>query len=69
MTRLRTWYGIDLDFLSNNYQYDLLLEHGDFISQLTNGNMATLDRNVLTLNASGLAKADEITLKFFREED
>jgi len=69
MTRLRTWYGIDLDFLESRYGYALQDIHGDTIRHLVDENMATFENRLLKLNSKGFAKADEIILKFFREED
>ena len=68
LTRLRTWMGIDLDYLRDELKVDLSRSHRKEISFLVESKFAEEDGPVLKLTDEGLARADEITLKFFQDE-
>ena len=68
LTRLRTWMGIDLEYLLNQFKIDLVKTNESYISWLIDCNFAEKQSNILKLTDDGLARADEIILKFFQDK-
>ncbi|MEQ8424722.1 MAG: radical SAM family heme chaperone HemW [Cyclobacteriaceae bacterium] len=62
-TTLRTIWGCDLEKLKTDYSFDLLKESGDYISELTRGNLARIDNGFLKLTNQGKLLADQISLE------
>lgn len=65
MTSLRTQWGVDLDWLLNNYRYDLLAEQNDYIGYLLDSGQAVLQNRRLILTRKGKLFADGIALELF----
>ena len=68
LTRLRTWMGIDFDHLKSSFGLDLRESQNSYISWLLQSKYAEQDGSTLRLTDDGLARADEITLKFFQDD-
>ncbi|MBL3657760.1 radical SAM family heme chaperone HemW [Fulvivirga sediminis] len=65
LTGLRTIWGVDLDYLKDNYDYDLKKLKGSYVNNLIDNRFATLDANDLKLTEEGLLLADEISASLF----
>ncbi|WP_276367849.1 radical SAM family heme chaperone HemW [Chryseolinea sp. H1M3-3] len=65
LTRLRTSWGADLKKLLQDYQYDLLKLHGDYVSRLVDHKHALLSNETLILTKSGRLLADKIAADLF----
>ena len=68
LTGLRTSKGISLRYLLKKFNVDLLEKYGAFIDQLLVANLAKREGDRLSLSSKGMANADEITLKFFQDD-
>lgn len=68
LTRLRTVFGADLDFLKGEYGADLFAEKREFLEQLQEKGLASLNQGVLSLSRHGFLIADEISLELFYEK-
>lgn len=65
LTTLRTWWGTDLIFMKQMFQYDLVAENENYVAQLLNKKLVTLDNEVLKLTDSGKLLADKISSDLF----
>ncbi len=65
LTTLRTNWGSDLNLLRNNFKYDLLAQHGDYIESIIRKNLAQIDKGVLKLTTTGKLYADKIASDLF----
>lgn len=65
MTGLRTKWGIDLMAAKAKFGVDLSKKHAAYIATLEAEGLARMDGNVLSLNPSGLFRADGIASDFF----
>lgn len=61
LTRLRTRWGCDLDWLRRELQDDLLIRHGERIAKYVDMGLLTIRDNVLQLSRKGRLLADQIT--------
>ena len=61
LTRLRTRWGCDLDWLRRELQDDLLIRHGERIAKYVDMGLLTIQDNVLQLSRKGRLLADQIT--------
>ncbi len=68
LTRLRTSFGIEMDYIFETYGFDFRGEYAFRINHLVSQHLASFENGKFTLNSKGLAKADQITLDFFLEE-
>ena len=66
-TTLRTHWGCDLRKLKDKLDYDLLHTNSDYIQNLVDRQLASLDQNVLRLTSKGMLLADKIASDFFVE--
>ncbi|MDH5367588.1 MAG: radical SAM family heme chaperone HemW [Cyclobacteriaceae bacterium] len=62
---LRTKWGLDTSILKNHHGYDLLKEKSEYIKQLKNNDMATINEGVIILNTKGMLLADHISSELF----
>ena len=65
LTTLRTSWGTDLVFVKQMFQYDLVTENENYVAQLLNKKLVTLDNEVLKLTDSGKLLADKISSDLF----
>ncbi len=65
LTTLRTSWGTDLKKLLQDYQYDLLKFHGNYIGRLVDLKHAMLSNETLVLTKSGRLLADKIAADLF----
>jgi oxygen-independent coproporphyrinogen-3 oxidase len=65
MTGLRTMWGVDLKALYTNFGLDVVSFHAEYIDQLLERQLATLDNDILRLTRSGLLVADRISADLF----
>jgi oxygen-independent coproporphyrinogen III oxidase len=65
LTRLRTHWGCDIDYLKNTFADDLLQRKSVYIQQLIQSGLARIDNNHLKLNSKGLLLADKISSDLF----
>jgi oxygen-independent coproporphyrinogen-3 oxidase len=65
LTTLRTSWGTDLKKLKQEYAYDLLKNHGDYVQSLIDHNYAALTNESLVLTKSGRLLADKIASDLF----
>jgi oxygen-independent coproporphyrinogen III oxidase len=65
LTTLRTSWGTDLKKLRQEYAYDLLKDHGDYVQSLIDHNYASLTNESLILTKSGRLLADKIASDLF----
>jgi oxygen-independent coproporphyrinogen-3 oxidase len=65
LTTLRTSWGTDLKGLIQDYQYDLLQLHGDYVQRLLDNNLAILAKDTLILTKPGRLLADKIASDLF----
>lgn len=65
LTTLRTSWGTDVTFIKQAYGHDLLLENKDYISNLMNKKLITLEHNFLKLTQTGKLMADKISSDLF----
>lgn len=65
LTTLRTSWGTDLNKLKQEYEYDLLKNHGDYVQRLIDHNYASLTSESLILTKSGRLLADKIASDLF----
>ena len=68
LTRIRTHYGIDLEYIQKVTGTSLIETHQTFISQSKKNGLMTQQGSLLTLTSQGMLNADEIALKLFFEE-
>ena len=66
-TTLRTHWGCDLRKLRDNLDYDLLHANSDYIHNLVDRQLASLDQGILRLTSKGMLLADKIGSDFFVE--
>ncbi len=66
-TTLRTHWGCDLRKLKDNLDYDLLHANTDYIHNLVDRQLASLDQGILRLTSKGMLVADKIASDFFVE--
>lgn len=65
MTRLRTKWGCDMDWLKAHYHYDLQQEQIVYLDQLVHRQLALVRDNRLVLTPRGMLLADKIALDLF----
>lgn len=65
MTGLRTSWGIDLGYLKQQWQHDLLQEHKAYLQEMGEKRQAKIEENRLILTEEGRLLADEITARLF----
>ncbi|WP_224999873.1 radical SAM family heme chaperone HemW [Cesiribacter sp. SM1] len=65
MTGLRTSWGIDLQYLKNQWQHDLLQQNKRYLQEMQARGQARLENNHLMLTEEGRLLADEITARLF----
>jgi oxygen-independent coproporphyrinogen-3 oxidase len=65
MTGLRTQWGISLEKLKTDWQYDLQQAEGKYLEQMLKDGQAVLESDQLTLTEKGRLLADEITARLF----
>jgi oxygen-independent coproporphyrinogen-3 oxidase len=65
LTRLRTAAGADIHFLKNNFDYDLMRLHSDYVDRLQQQSLAILDGEYLKLTRKGFLLADTISSELF----
>ena len=65
MTGLRTSWGVDLQYLKEQWQHDLQQEHRRYLEEMQARGQARVERDRLFLTASGRLLADEITARLF----
>ncbi len=65
MTGLRTSWGIDLNYLKQQWQHDLQQEHLGYLQEMQEKKQAHINENRLILTAEGRLLADEITARLF----
>jgi oxygen-independent coproporphyrinogen-3 oxidase len=65
MTGLRTMWGVDLKALYTNFGLDVVSFHAEYIDQLLERQLATLDNDILRLTRSALLVADRISADLF----
>lgn len=65
MTSLRTKWGCNLDYLQENYKYDLSGQHFNYIEQLISRQLAYIQQDVLCLTQQGKLLADKIAADLF----
>jgi oxygen-independent coproporphyrinogen-3 oxidase len=65
MTRLRTTWGIDLDYIRNTYQVELWETENEYLQQLIQGDLMTKENATLKLSTLGLLQADRIASELF----
>lgn len=65
MTRLRTKWGLDLDFIYTCFSFDFEKKYAQEIERLMQSNEMVREKNILKLTRNGLLKADVIASDFF----
>jgi oxygen-independent coproporphyrinogen-3 oxidase len=65
MTRLRTTWGIELDYIQHAFGVDLWQTENDLLSQLIQDGLMTKENSTLTLTTTGLLQADRIASELF----
>ena len=65
MTSLRTSWGCDLDFLLNQFQYDLMQNQGLYIAERVADGLLNLGGRTIVLTRKGKMLADKITSDLF----
>lgn len=65
LTSLRTSWGTNLEYLTQQYGYDLSELHSQYLSTLLEKELATLESNTLRLTNSGKLLADKISSDLF----
>lgn len=65
LTSLRTCEGCDLQKLKQDFNYDLITEHGKYISELQNRNLISLQPPRMKLTEAGRLLADKISSDLF----
>jgi oxygen-independent coproporphyrinogen-3 oxidase len=65
MTRLRTTWGIELDYIQHAFGVDLWQTENDLLNQLIQDGLMTKENSTLTLTTTGLLQADRIASELF----
>ena len=65
LTTLRTSWGTDISLLKIQYGYDLISENKEYISELLNNQLITLEHDTLKLTNTGKLLADKISSDLF----
>jgi oxygen-independent coproporphyrinogen-3 oxidase len=65
LTTLRTQWGTHLQKLIQEFHYDILIEHPEFINNLLKNDLAVIDQNYLKLTRKGRLLADKISSDLF----
>jgi oxygen-independent coproporphyrinogen-3 oxidase len=65
MTRLRTAWGVDLEFLQNTYGIDLWQLEKSRFEELIGDGLMHKDNHIITLTTQGLLRADRIASELF----
>jgi len=65
MTRLRTSWGIDLDYIRNTFGVDLWHAENDYLQQLLQDGLMMKENSLLILTTAGLLRADRIASELF----
>lgn len=65
LTSLRTSWGTNIEFLKNEYGYDLPAENKKYLSELLDKKLITLEQDVLKLTTAGKLFADKISSDLF----
>ncbi|MEP6735160.1 MAG: radical SAM family heme chaperone HemW [Chryseolinea sp.] len=65
MTKLRTSWGVDMKQLLEQYGFDLMASHGDYISNLQQNKMAKVTGDQFVLTETGRLLADKIAADLF----
>lgn len=66
-TTLRTHWGCNLAKLKDDFNHDPLLANTNYINNLINGQLASLDQCILKLSSKGMLLADKIASDLFVE--
>ena len=65
LTTLRTVWGADIQKLKNDFHYDIMSVHSEFIRNLVEKNLAVIENNFLKLTRDGKLLADKISSDLF----
>ena len=65
LTGLRTKWGIDLDYINNNFSINFLTANSKLIAQLLENKDVTIEDHIFRLTEKGLLRADGISSDFF----
>jgi oxygen-independent coproporphyrinogen-3 oxidase len=65
MTRLRTTWGVDLDYIHTTFGVDLWKIESDYLQQLLQDGLMTKENTALKLTTKGLLQADRIASELF----
>lgn len=65
MTGLRTSWGVSISRLKNEFGFDLLADQKEFVSNLLNRKLATIENDIFKLTTSGRLLADKISSDLF----
>lgn len=65
MTRLRTTWGVDLDYIHTTFGFDLWKIESDYLQQLLQDALMTKENSTLKLTTKGLLQADRIASELF----
>ena len=65
MTRLRTVWGIDLNYLKQSFSYDLINKNQKYINQILANRLISISNNTIILTNKGKLLGDEISSNLF----
>jgi oxygen-independent coproporphyrinogen-3 oxidase len=65
MTRLRTSWGIDIEYIRNTFGVDVWETENDYLQQLLQDGLMTKENTTLKLTTQGLLQADRIASELF----
>lgn len=65
LTSLRTSWGTDINFIKQQFGYELLTENKDYLSNLLDKKLIILEQNFITLTQKGKLMADKISSDLF----
>ncbi|MCP4460023.1 MAG: hypothetical protein GY816_18670, partial [Cytophagales bacterium] len=68
LTRTRTMWGLDLSYIQDNWDIDLVKQHNILFNELINENKGVLIDNFFRLTSKGFSFADEVALRLFSGE-
>ena len=65
MTRLRTTWGVDLEYIQSTFNIDLWQIENDFLQGLMHDGLMTKENATIKLTTHGLLQADRIASELF----
>lgn len=68
LTRVRTIFGIDMEYINGQINFDFLEVHNLFLNQLISDELMIKEGSVFRLTSRGMFVADEIALKLFLDD-